>query len=100
MTVNPITPEEVDDQQITSIPDEVITIFNEMIVENWRGSYAHVDQNAVVNRIAERMMVSRSHIFDRGWLDVEQLFRNAGWKVMYDKPGYCESYDAYFEFRR
>lgn len=100
MTVKPITPEEVDEQRINCIPDEVITIFNEMIVENWRGSYAHVDQDAVVTRIAARMNVERQYVFDRGWIDIEPIFRRVGWKVEYDKPAYYESYGAYFEFRK
>ena len=30
--------------------------------------------------------------------DIEDIFREAGWKVTYDKPAYNESYDAYFKF--
>lgn len=102
MAVEPITPEEVINQRLNSIPDEVITIFNEMIVENWNnnGKYARLDQDKVVARIATRMNVHRQHIYDNGWLDVEPIFRKVGWSVKYDKPAYCEDYDAYFEFRR
>lgn len=100
MTVKPITPDEILDARQAIIPDEVITVFNEMIVENWRDGYADVDQDDVVTRIAARMNVERQVIFDKGWIDIEPIFRKAGWKVMYDKPGYCESYDAYFEFRQ
>ena len=100
MTVKPISPDEILDARQAIIPDEVITVFNEMIVENWKGSYAHVDQDEVVNRIAVRMNVERQVIFDKGWIDVEPIFRNVGWKVEYDKPAYCESYAAYFEFSK
>ncbi len=90
----PITPSEV--ASGTHIPDEVIAAFNELIAE---GS-GNVKQGAVVTRIMAKMPdVTRSQIFERGWLDIEGAFRKAGWKVEYDKPGYCESYEAYWTFR-
>lgn len=30
------------------------------------------------------------------WVDFEDLYRKQGWKVVYDKPAYCETYKAYF----
>ena len=35
-----------------------------------------------------------------GWLDVEGIYRKAGWDVEYDSPGYCEDYPATFKFRK
>jgi hypothetical protein len=32
-------------------------------------------------------------------LDIEDTYREAGWKVEYDKPAYCENYPANFTFR-
>jgi hypothetical protein len=37
-------------------------------------------------------------IFDNHWLDIEDHYRKAGWKVTYDKPSYYEDYDAFFKF--
>jgi hypothetical protein len=31
-------------------------------------------------------------------LDIEPIYREAGWIVEYDKPAYCENYDANFTF--
>lgn len=39
-------------------------------------------------------------VFKKGWLNVEYLFRAAGWEVQYDKPGYNETYEAYFTFSK
>ena len=39
-------------------------------------------------------------VFKNKWLDVEEVYRKAGWKVEYDKPGYCEDYEAYFVFEK
>lgn len=38
-------------------------------------------------------------MLDREHLDVEDVYRAAGWEVTYDKPGYNETYDATFTFR-
>lgn len=36
---------------------------------------------------------------DEGWLDFEPLFREAGWSVAVDIPGYCENYELFWTFR-
>jgi hypothetical protein len=42
--------------------------------------------------------LNRNEIFKKGWLDVEEIYGKAGWKVEYDKPGYNEDYAAHFIF--
>ena len=43
---------------------------------------------------------SADKICEEGWLDVEDVYRKAGWEVIYDAPGYNESfYEPSFEFR-
>lgn len=43
--------------------------------------------------------IDRETIFRRGYLNVEEAYREQGWSVVYDKPGYNETYDASFEFK-
>ena len=99
MPVTPITPNEAKDLKNHSIPDEVIQAFNDLIVENLDtyGS-ASVKQKAVIDRITKTTNISSTELFSNNWLDVEEVFRKAGWTVKYDRPAYNESYDAYFEF--
>jgi hypothetical protein len=94
----PITPKEVKRTKLGSIPPEVIEAFNELIQENFDGDSATVKQNKVVTRICEKLKVKRETVFEKGWLDIEELFQKAGWRVMFDKPAYNETYDAFFEF--
>ena len=94
----PIRPQEVITKQIESIPDEVMLSFNELIAEKFSNGRAVVKQDDVIARILGKMETSRDEIFKNHWLDVEKIYRKAGWKVDYDKPGYNETYDAYFEF--
>ena len=97
----PIRPEDVEGVRVAGIPEEVFAAFNELIVERiGGGNSAHFTQNDVVDRIVSKLGCPRAEVFDKKWLDVEGAFRKAGWVVEYDKPGFNESYDAYFVFRR
>jgi hypothetical protein len=109
MAVKPITPNEASKAKATSIPDEVFEAFNELIAEKLDGNSATVLQKDVVARIILKIRHNdrsrsenaiRNQIYEYGWLDVEPAYRRAGWKVEYDKPGYCETYEASFEFRK
>lgn len=96
----PIRPNEVVDAKARDIPDGVIETFNGLIVRYMKGNEAHVPQNEVVEDIGFIMACDRNEIFDKGWLNVEELYRNEGWIVEYCKPSYDESWPAYFVFRR
>lgn len=93
-----IRPCDIPQAKIDSIPEEVIAIFNEMIVKNMIGRRASFKQKDVAAKIAEFMGVNQRTIFENNWLDVEPIFRAAGWKVEFDCPGYNESYDAFYSF--
>jgi len=97
--VEAIAPHEVASTLKASMPDAVLESFNALIAENFNGRSATVYQKDVVSRL-ESLGHSRSKIFDKGWLNVEDIYRAQGWKVTYDKPGYCESYDANFSFSK
>ena len=43
--------------------------------------------------------LTKAKIFSEGYLNVEEVYREQGWVVSYDKPGYNESYDANFKFK-
>ena len=36
----------------------------------------------------------------QGVWDFEPIYEKAGWKVSYDGPGYNESYDGYYIFKK
>lgn len=95
--VKPISPKDVTGERAKQIPDSVLGAFNALIAQNFRNGSACVLQDDVVARLEERGL-NRREIFDKGWLDVEDLYRNAGWYVQYDKPGFSESYPATFTF--
>lgn len=96
--MEPIRPSHVKSAQISNIPPEVIKIFNDLIVQNFKGKQARVTQEEAIVIIVQNLGIDRRTVFNENFLDVEDAFRAAGWKVTYDKPAYCESYEPYFIF--
>lgn len=111
--VKPVSPDDAK-KKTKPQPDFVIETFNELIAQNLRGKTARISQEEAVNALVAKMLTSassldeteekakhfRSEIFKRHYLDVEDNFRDVGWNVYFDKPGYNESYEAYFEFTK
>jgi hypothetical protein len=98
--VKPITPAQAGYKKGKTIPDAVFNAFNQLIQEKLGEAGAvTIKQNEVMERILKLQPgLSRQEIFNKHWLDVEPFYRKAGWHVEYDKPGFNESYDAYFVF--
>jgi len=98
--VKPITPDQAIEKHVKSIPDFVIESVNELISEklSTETRYATILQKDIVERIISKSDVDKSEIFRNHWLDIEEIYRNAGWDVEYDSPAYCEHYDASFTF--
>ena len=95
MRIAPITPEQARTEHY--IPDEITQIVNDLLAERAGSGTITIKQNEIVER-AEALGLNRRTIYDNRWLDFEDRYRSAGWKVDYDKPGFNEDYDAYFEF--
>lgn len=106
----PITPAEARQQALDSIPEFVIEAVNKMIVKNMSPNSDEVTilQDEIIDQIeieGERMQAwktggfKRGRVFNEHWLDFENIFRQAGWNVEYDKPAYCEDYKANFKFK-
>lgn len=106
MSVQPITPQEALDLKITTIPDEIIETVNRMLAERMtkNGSVTLMQDDICKQSIAlfaERGCGVTNHdIYAGHWLDFEPFYEKAGWKVVYDKPAYCESYEPNFTFSR
>jgi hypothetical protein len=93
--MKPISPKEAQDLKNRNLPSEVIEAFNELIAQDFNGTTSTVSQKEVVALIKKKLKTE----FKDHYLNVEPLFEDHGWKVVYDKPGYNEDYDATFEFR-
>lgn len=95
-----ITPDEVRKSRKDYIPEVIFNEINKLIVENFDGIESKVYQEDIINRVCNSETgLTSSKIFERHYLDIEDFYKEAGWRVTYDKPAYCESYKAYFVFR-
>ena len=97
------TPSEVRAQKINFIPPEIIEAVNELIAKHWNGSSATISISEVRDAAFTKMRINCSPNLEKnyaseGWLDFEPIFEDRGWHVMFDRPGYCESYDATWRF--
>lgn len=92
-----ITPREAKASSGICIPDVVIEVFNKLIETKLDRWTAIIGQEEIIEVLVQRGL-KRNEIFEKHLLDVEPLYRNAGWVVEYDKPGYNEGYEATFTF--
>lgn len=95
--IKPISPDEV--KEGVAFPSVVIESFNRILQEKTVNGEARFTQDEVIALMVGRGL-ERSRIFSEGLLNVEDIYRATGWEVYYDKPGYNESYPAYFIFRK
>lgn len=103
MTVKPVSPDELGKYKAEIFPEFVLKAFNDLLAEKYAGYSVTIRQNEAIDRIlqySEDVDVDRAMIFSRGWLNIEEIYREVGWSVSYDKPGYCEDYEAYFTFKK
>jgi hypothetical protein len=103
----PIKPKEVQKKRNESFPEEVFDAFNEMIVKEWDGHSASFTLKSVADLAIKKLKeggrnrgLTRQGMYDKGWMDVEDVYQKAGWEVEFDKPGYNEDYEANFKFSK
>ena len=89
----PISPKQA--QSGAAIPEVVFDVLNALLSKG-----ATVITQKEVVRLLVAKGVSRHKIFEEHYLDFEGAYRKKGWEVYYDKPGYNETYDAYWRFSR
>ena len=103
MSIKPISPDKIVIQKLEDLPDDVIKCWNSVIARKWTSincSMITIDQDEIVENLVKTMNVKRKEIFEKGWLEVEALYEDNGWKVEYDSPGYNENYRPFFRFRK
>jgi hypothetical protein len=107
MEVKPIGPDDIPNQKLRDLPDAVIGAWNRVIARKYTGTPITIRQSEIIEEILsalndgrEQVLTTEDDVFKFGYLDVEELYRAAGWSVEYDKPAYNESYEPTFEFSR
>lgn len=95
----PIRPAEVVEAKAAQIPAVVFAVFNDLIARNWDGRRSVIRKDDAVREITERdPALTTDEISHQHLLDIEPVYRAAGWGVSYSKPGRNESGNAMFTF--
>lgn len=103
--MKPITPDEA---CVTSLPDGVIEAVNELLKLEGHNSgqknrFCRLNQSVIEAKIMQCMKLEpheKHLIYNNHWLDFEEIYREAGWKVTYYKSPYYSTEPSYFEFER
>ena len=87
--VKPINPEDIDNKELS---DELVERVNNLIRMNWNGHSAEI----ILDHITRP-----STTYQNGdWRAICRLYKEYGWDVETDFPGYCENYKAKLNFRK
>ena len=101
--IKPITPQEAKNSPLAKKPvhPKMIEAFNILIAQRMQYlRVINIKQNEVIEKFMELTedTYTRNEILANNWLDIEAHYREAGWIVVYDKPSYSQTYQAYFTF--
>jgi hypothetical protein len=102
MLVKPFTPAEAQASQSNRIPDVVITAVNQLLAEKYTNYVIRFTQPELEQKLST-LGVSKTAIslmYENHQFDFESAFRQFGWIVEYDRPGYNESYAPSYTFKR
>jgi hypothetical protein len=100
--VKPLTPQEVSTQTENEFPEWVIIGVNNSIKKNFRGKDEFtIKQKDILNEILSIAPkgTTKEIIYEKRYLDFEKMYKKFGWKIIYDKPGYNETYEPFFIFK-
>lgn len=113
----PISPSQIAAHKAKSFPAYVFDAVNDLLASEFSNGSATIKQKHIIDRMLEKAnkdisneeiddefggygsSLTKDKIFSRGYLNFEEVYREAGWEVSYDKPAYNETYDASFKFK-
>lgn len=96
--VKPISPQDLRGQVEHAIHPSMIRAVN-VLLTRFDGYSLTLTQEEIIEKFLElEPTISEDEIFQKKWLDFEGMYRREGWSVVYDKPGYNESYRPYYTF--
>jgi hypothetical protein len=94
----PVSPDEIGKKKREIIPQFIFDAFDELIALDYENGRAIVYADDVRSLINTKMPEGVEFNFD--WLNVEDAYEDAGWKVRTDFPGFNESYRGHFIFTK
>lgn len=96
--MKPITPQEVNR---IKIPDTILGIINDLIVEKFHGNHAEIWEEDLISRIIEKTGCQKSEIFENDWININKIksiYEEAGWEVIKGRFTSCCSDNVIINF--
>jgi hypothetical protein len=96
----PVTPPEAAALKHAVIPPAVLAAFNKLILLHWEGTYAEFPATDVLPAVSRENSSLAPGLVSAAIAGIAPAYRAAGWSVTFDRPGYNETYEAHWIFRR
>jgi hypothetical protein len=96
--VQPISPDEVSSQKSKDLPDIVIETWNSVIARKFFDGSAKIVMKDIKAELVAMTGKGFNEVRALGYLDIEEVYRSAGWEVGYHKPGYTET--SFYIFKK
>lgn len=93
----PISADEVSKKKKIEIPDTVYDVVNSLIIKTWSRGSAKVYLDDVYSEL-RKLGMDTQEVFNNGWLNFEEAYRDAGWAVSFESPGFNEQGSAGWMF--
>lgn len=77
----PLTPKEAIELKRQNTPRAVFDAFNQLLSQGKSGNSKIVFSDKQVVALMEQKGLSPQEIYNRGWLNIEDLYEEAGWNV-------------------
>lgn len=106
--IQPFSPAEAKKAKVDSLPKELIQAVNELLAERYK-DYGTINIKLKDIKARCRKILGIDEMFSSddpmnswptGVWDFEPVYERFGWKVSYDKPGFNESYDSFYIFKK
>ena len=94
----PLSPAEVLESKV--IDPRIFEVVNTILLQRFtKGSTVTILKSEIENKLrTEYENINIHELYQNKQFDFEDEYRNKGWKVEYDQPAYCETYEASYKF--
>lgn len=98
--MKPLSPKEViENKQFDS---RIIEVVNSFLIKRYvKGSSCTIKLKEIENELRSKYEdININELYENKQFDFEDEFRKVGWAVVYDNPGWNETYDSFFRFSK
>jgi hypothetical protein len=96
--MKPITPKEVLEKR-PLVLEPVFEVFNKLILDAFDGRQAVIYLEPAAIIVSKTLGIKKEKLYDSGYMDIEDHYREAGWVVVYSQPDRTENFRPHYTFK-